>query len=124
MTKIFLVEDEKDTAVLVARFLERKGYEVDVAYSLGEAMEKFSSGHDIVLLDIMLGDEKCFPLLKKIKEAAPTTGVIMVSGYDDEENIQEAKKLGADGFVTKPFVSEHLEQVLLTKIHSLEKKIT
>ena len=123
MEKILLVEDEKETAVMVARFLERKGFHVDVAYTLPQGLDAFSPEHKIVLLDIMLEGETCFPLLKKIKDERPQTGVIVVSAHDDEENIREAKRLGADDFIAKPFVSEHLEGMLLSKIHSLSKEV-
>jgi len=124
MNKILLVEDEKDTADLIVNFLGKRGYEVDVAYDLDQGMEKFRGDYKIVLLDIMLEGQKSFPLLKKIKEENPQVGVIMVSAYDNDENIREAKALGADGFIAKPFVSDYLEQFLLYKIHSLEKKET
>jgi DNA-binding response OmpR family regulator len=119
MSKILIVEDEKDTADVVAKFLRRKGFEVDVAYDLPFGMKQFSADYKIVLLDILLKGEKSFPLLKKIKEESPDTTVIVVSAYDNDENIREAKKLGADSFITKPFVSEYLENFLLSKIRSL-----
>jgi two-component system OmpR family response regulator len=122
MVKILVVEDEKATADMIITFLKRKGFATDVAYDLLSAMDKTVTDYDIVLLDIILKDAKSFPLLKKIKEQSPKTAVIMVSAHDDDVNIAEAKKLGADWFIAKPMMSEYLESFLLAKINSLCKK--
>jgi len=124
MDKILIVEDEQETADVIAKFLKRKGYDVDVSYDLSSGMNRFLSYYSIVLLDILLKGEKSFPLLKKIKEESPDTVVIVVSAYDNDANITEAKRLGADGFLTKPVVSEYLENFLLSKINSLRRKKT
>ena len=116
MKKIFLVEDEKMVADVIARFFEKKGFQVDVAYDLTTGFEMWKPGFDLVLLDINLRDETSFPLLKKIKEENPDIPVLIFSGYDSEENIQKAKKLGADGFIPKPFRIEFLNKRLSTNI--------
>jgi len=86
-------------------------------------MDKSESGYDVFLLDIRLGNEECFPLLKKIKDRDPNALVLMLSGYEDEEHILKSKKLGADGFIHKPFKMDFLEKNLLNKINaSLTKK--
>jgi len=122
MDRILVVEDEKETADAIARFLTRKGFEIDVAYDLSSALSKNVSDYQIVLLDILLKGEKSFPMLQKIKQEQPKLPVIIVSAYDNDENITEAKRLGADGFIAKPVMTEYLENFLLSKIHSLRKK--
>jgi len=122
MEKILLIEDEVEVADIIAKFLGRKGFTVDVAYDLPGGQEKFMPNYyTLVLLDIMLKGQKSFSLLDKIKQESPQTLVIMVSGYDDSENISEAKKRGADGFVPKPFKIEYLEGFLLSKIKSVRR---
>ena len=122
MDRILVVEDEKETADAIARFLKRKGFDIDVAYDLTDALTKNISDYQIVLLDILLKGEKSFPMLKKIKQEQPKLPVIIVSAYDNDENITEAKKLGADGFIARPVMTEYLENFLLSKIHSLRRK--
>lgn len=119
MERILVVEDEKETADMITAFLKRKGFEVDVAYDLAQGMDKNLTDYGIVLLDIVLKDAKSFPLLERIKAESPKTAVIMVSAHDNDANIAEAKRLGADAFIVKPVMSEYLESFLLTKIHSL-----
>ena len=121
MKKILLVEDEKMVADVIERFFQKKGFTVDAAYDLASGLEKYSSGYDLFLLDINLKEETSFPLLKKIKEDNPKAVCLMFSGYDSEENIMEAKKLGADGFIPKPFRIDFLKDFLLPKIESLQQ---
>jgi DNA-binding response OmpR family regulator len=122
MERILLIEDEEQVANLIAIFLRRKGLLVDVVYNLAEGMKKFSSEHRIVLLDILLGAEKSFPLLKKIKQESPQTTVIVISAHDNDENVMEAKRLGADGFIVKPILNENLEKILFSKINPLRRE--
>ncbi|MGB2600677.1 MAG: response regulator [Candidatus Omnitrophota bacterium] len=122
MKKIFLVEDEKMVADVIARFFEKKGFEVDVAYDLKTGMEMYNPSYDLVLLDINLREETSFPLLEKIKKENPDLPVLMFSGYDSEENIMKAKSLGADGFIPKPFRIEFLKDFLFPKIEAMRQK--
>ena len=123
MKRMLIVEDEKMVADIIARFFEKKGIKVDVAYDLSTGMEKFSPDYDLVLLDIALGEENSFPLLERIKKEHPEIPVLMFSGYDSDEHIRKAKALGADGFIPKPFRIEFLDDFLLPKIESMRKKL-
>ena len=122
MKKVFVVDDEKMITDIVERFLQKSGYDVTVANSLEEGLSNYTTEYDIAILDIMLGNEDSFPLLEKVKQAKPETIVFMFSGYDTEEYISKAKKLGADGFIPKPFKIEFLSDMLLKKIAMADKK--
>lgn len=123
MDRILLVEDETEVADMLANFLTKKGFGVDVAYDLESGAAKFEPSYDIVLLDIVLSNNQTsFPLLKKIKEQSPDTLVLMVTAHDDSEKIAEAKRLGADGYFLKPFRMDYLEEFLLSKIESLRRQ--
>ncbi|MBD3426676.1 MAG: response regulator [Candidatus Omnitrophica bacterium] len=123
MKKIFLVEDEKMVADVIARFFEKKGFEVDVAYDLPTAMDMYDpEAYDLVLLDINLREDTSFPLLERIKKEHPEIPVLIFSGYDSEENIKKAKSLGADGFIPKPFRIEFLKDFLFPKIEAMRRK--
>jgi DNA-binding response OmpR family regulator len=122
MIKILLVEDEKETADGIARLLIRKGFDVDVAYDLASAMESNFPSYQLILLDILLKDEKSFPLLEKVKREFPNVLVMIVSAYDNDQNIIEAKRLGADEIITKPLIIEQLESFILSKVKPLGKE--
>ena len=121
MIKILLVEDEKETADGIARLLNRKGFDVDVAYELSTALTRDFPSYQLILLDILLKGEKSFPLLEKVKLEFPNIPVMIVTAYDNDENVREAKRLGADRIVTKPIIIEQLESFILSEINTVKE---
>ena len=71
---------------------------------------------EIILLDIKLGDESGFDILKKVKTENKDICVLMLTGLRDDTDIQTAKQLGADDYISKPLVTNYLERVILEKI--------
>ena len=123
MVNLLIVEDEERLSDIIVEFLAGKGYKVDTASTLSEGLERAESKYDIVLLDISLGGgETGFPVLEKVKKKDPDTQVLMFSAYDSDDNIKTAKKLGADGFIPKPFRIEFLQDFLIPKIEHIKNK--
>lgn len=107
--KILLVDDEKALREMVGGFLRRAGFHnVTVAANCLEAKELFvlKEPH-LVLLDVMLPDGDGFSLLKKMREMSETP-VIFLSARDEDENRLRGLGLGADDYITKPFLPEEL----------------
>lgn len=115
MKKMLIIEDERNLADLIAEFFAEKGWKVEVAYDLETGMKKYTSDFDFVLLDIMLKVGTSFPLLEKIKQENPSKPVYMFSGYDDDEFIEEAERLGADGFIPKTMGLDYLMDFFISK---------
>ncbi len=122
MKKVLLLEDQQNMAMLVSDFLGQRGYEVDITYTLDEAVKKFNTEYDFILLDIMLENGTSFPLLEKIKTEHPAMPVYMFSGYDDEDFIDEANRLGADGFIPKTMGLDYLIDFFLSKTKNPDDK--
>lgn len=107
--KILLVDDEKTLRDMVSGFLRRAGFHnVTVAASCLEAEELFALKEPhLVLLDIMLPDGDGFSLLKKLRQLSEVP-VIFLSARDEDESRLRGLGLGADDYVTKPFLPEEL----------------
>lgn len=107
--KILLVDDEKALREMVYGFLQRAGFhEVVMAGSCKEAEECFSAIEPhLVLLDIMLPDGDGFSLLKKLRQLSEVP-VIFLSARDEDESRLRGLGLGADDYITKPFLPEEL----------------
>ena len=73
----------------------------------------------VVFLDIKMLGMSGFEVLKEIKALDRNIKVIMVTALDNEKTRQEAKKLGADKFVTKPFNSDDLEKLVTEEVEDL-----
>lgn len=107
--KILLVDDEKALREMVCGFLQRAGFhEVTMAGNCKEAEERFSAIEPhLVLLDIMLPDGDGFSLLKRLRLLSEVP-VIFLSARDEDESRLRGLGLGADDYITKPFLAEEL----------------
>ena len=100
---ILVVDDESMVSEMLARFLKREGFQAAVAKDFETTLAALTQAKiDAVLLDIGLGDEDGFDLLKKIRELHPSVPVVMLTGlgYDDKA-MEEALELGAAGYLSK-----------------------
>jgi len=117
MNKLLLVEDDKALAEYVVTFLQQNDFQVELACDLAQGMDICCNDFDVVLLDICLLGDTCFPILEKVKKEKPETIVIMLTANDSDEFIRQAKISGADGFLPKPFNLKFLENTLLPQIN-------
>lgn len=107
--KILLVDDERALREMVSGFLRRAGFhKVTVAANCLEAEELFALKEPhLVLLDVILPDGDGFSLLKKLRKMSEVP-VIFLSARDEDENRLRGLGLGADDYITKPFLPEEL----------------
>ena len=114
---ILVVDDEKECAELIKIHLSKKGYNVDTALTGEEAILKVEIAKpDIVFLDVHLPGMDGIVVLKTIKSIDNSIIVIMATAMVDDTVIQEAMKLGADGYLIKPFNLSKLEETILNNV--------
>lgn len=120
--KVLVVDDEKDIANLVQRYLEKRGYLVIKAYD-GEQAIKIAKEElpDIITLDIMMGQVDGFDVLRILKEDPNTTNipVIILSIVSDEH---KAYRLGAADYITKPIDQKKLIETISSALEDMERK--
>ena len=109
--KILVVDDEKDVQTLFEQRFRKeiKTGEMEFVFAFsGEEALDYMKGHDheavLILSDINMPGMSGLQLLQHIKEKyeAPPPVVMMITAYGDAENYNQAMKLGADDFLTKP----------------------
>ena len=99
--RVLLVEDDVRVAAAVASGLRKRGYEVDCAGSIAEALE--AAPADLVLLDLGLPDGDGMDLCRTLRARQPEVGIIAVTARGEERDRVSGLMTGADDYVVKPF---------------------
>jgi len=112
--KILVVEDNQLILKVIETKLKKEGYEVINCENGKEAIERITDSlPDLVITDIMLPYNSGLEIVNFVKEKLQKNiPVIVLSGLGQEKTIEEAFKLGADDYMTKPFnLSELLMRI-------------
>jgi len=114
MKKILLADDSAFMRKLLRGVLSDGGYEYIVEAENGEeAVSVYNREKpDLVLLDIIMEKKDGLQVLKEIREINPEAKVIMVTAIGQEYLMKKAMRLGAKGFVVKPFKDEKILELV------------
>lgn len=128
MYKIALVEDEKNLALLICKYLASEGYEY-ICFNNGEdAINYIDDNIDLWVLDIMLpGMISGYDLIKKIREKNNSKPVIFTSARDQDIDRIMGLELGSDDYLAKPYsIKELLLRIknVLRRSYPTSKQIT
>ena len=123
MSKLLIIDDDKDICLVLSKFLTKNDYDVDVAHRGDEGL-KLLRTHDytLILCDYRLPDFTGVEMLRKIKLLQPTTAVIIITGYSDVRTAVETFRYGANDYVTKPLYPDELLITIKETIAKNEKK--
>ena len=117
--RILIVDDEPALQRMVGEILRQAGYETDGALSCAQGLERFrTKTPDAVLLDVMLPDGDGFSLFGQLREIRDVP-VLFLSARDEDEARLRGLGLGADDYITKPF----LPQELLLRLRAVLRRV-
>jgi two-component system nitrogen regulation response regulator NtrX len=120
MPRILIVDDEPGIRQSLKGVFEDEGFTTDAVSTGEECLKKIDDDpYDVVLLDIWLPGLDGLDTLRKLREKAPQTHVIMISGHATIATAVSATKLGAYDFIEKPLSLEH---TLLTVRNALSHR--
>ncbi len=109
MERILVVEDESDLRKVLASLLRREGYRVDLAESGSGAIEMLGREvYDLIITDVRLPGATGIDVLRTSRELYPGAPVIVITAFASDEMAEEARRLGAFNFITKPFDNEKI----------------
>lgn len=118
MVDILLVEDHKELADLIASFLKRDGYLVEIRESSEQALQFLElNSAKLILLDVMLPEMDGFGFCAAIRKKS-NIPVIILSAKADKEDKMNGFAQGADDYVEKPVDVD----ILLAKIGALMRR--
>src|SRR5438876_777248 len=106
--RVLVIEDDATVTEVVARYLDREGFEVRTAAD-GPAGVRMalSSAPDLIVLDLMLPGIDGFEVCRQVREVAPVP-IIMLTARGLESDRVMGLELGADDYVPKPFSPREL----------------
>lgn len=115
LRKVLLVDDEENFATLLSGLLRMDGYEVTVAHDGAEALEKLGlSTPDVIISDVVMPRMDGFEMFQRVKSDQKTASIpfLFITGYQDNQMLEKARKIGAFGILQKPIDIEQIERRL------------
>lgn len=101
--KILLVEDDEQTSVLIKKILVKKFKYIDVAFDGEEALLKYKEFlPNIILTDINMPKMSGLEFIKEVRKIDSDVRIIMLTAFNEQQNLSDAVKLGLDDFLLKP----------------------
>lgn len=111
---LLLVDDDEIYCSILARALTRRGFDVSVAYSRQEALERASeTAPNLAVVDLRIGADSGLALIPELLGVNPALRVIVLTGYASIATAVQAIKLGAVQYLTKPADAEDVLAAIL-----------
>lgn len=114
MKRIMVVDDSRMVMLQMEKLLDGTEYEIAAYCRSGEeALERYGKVlPDLVTMDIIMPGMDGLETTEAILEEYPDAQIVMVSSLAYEDTFEEARSIGAKGFIDKPFDREHLLELL------------
>jgi DNA-binding response OmpR family regulator len=112
---VLVVDDERDTNDILANLVQARGFEPIQVFSGSQALAEVAERKpDLILLDLMLPDIDGFELCDRFKRARGTNliPIIMVTALQDAHHRAAGVRVGANGYLTKPFTPQQLYEMI------------
>ena len=117
--RLLVAEDEPEMASFIAKGLREKSYAVDVVLNGETALNEAEVyDYDLVILDVNLPGKDGFSVCRELRSAHFEGSILLLTAYDDSEDIICGLNCGADDYISKPFDFG----VLLARIHALLRR--
>lgn len=118
--KILCIEDDRETAALIAEELLERGYEVATAYDGHEGLATIlRCAPDLVVSDISMPVISGFELLERLTALAPQFSkmpFVFLTALSDRDSELKGRRLGADDYITKPIDFDILATIIAARL--------
>lgn len=116
---ILIIEDEKPLSEVLSLLLKQQGYNTDAVYDGLTGEDYALSGiYDVIILDIMLPGKNGLEVLRSLRKAGLATPVLLLTARSEVDDKISGLDIGADDYLTKPFVSGEL----LARLRALTRR--
>lgn len=126
MTRLLVVDDDKELSAMLMEYLSSEGLEVDAAYNGFSAIEKIQVKHyDALILDVMMPELDGFGVLRHVRSHCDVPVLMLTAKGEDVDRIV-GLEMGADDYVSKPFNPRELlarVRAVLRRSHALPELV-
>jgi DNA-binding NtrC family response regulator len=111
---VMVVDDEVILCQSVEKILKRRGHNVDMTTSVADALSSLDKGnnYDMIIADLMMPQAGGVELLSAVQASWPEIPVLIITGFSSIASAVETTKLGAAGYLPKPFTPDELENAV------------
>ncbi|HEY0794150.1 MAG TPA: response regulator transcription factor [Acidisarcina sp.] len=108
MQSLLLIDDDVELCAMLVEYLQQEGYCVDVVHRGDTGLARtLASGHDLVVLDLMLPGLNGLDLLRRVRETSQVP-VLLLTARGSEVDRIVGLEIGADDYLSKPFSPREL----------------
>lgn len=101
--EVFVIEDDAVFAQVLTRSLTARGYTVEVAHTVDDALVQLEGLNPrYIILDLFLGGDSGLSLLPVLRSSFPSSKILVLTGFASISTTVQAIKLGADNYLPKP----------------------
>jgi CheY-like chemotaxis protein len=109
---LLVVDDHHDTCLGMKMLLERRGYQITLAHTAGQAIEQAQQQKfDLLISDIGLPDRSGYDLMRELRAKSALRGIAL-SGFGMENDITKARAAGFSEHLTKPINFDRLDEAI------------
>ena len=124
MAKILIIDDDITFGLMLKKLLEKHDYTVTNVISPVEAKKIIDKNHyDVIFTDLRMPDVSGMELIRQIKNKAPETQIIMMTGYADISTAIESIKKGAFNYLPKPVNPEEVLNIVKEALSQKNEKV-
>lgn len=106
---VLIIDDEKGLRIGAQRLLQGNGYIVDTAENGRTGIDlAIHNEYDLIIIDLKMPDVDGIEVLREIRQHKPNSVCFIATAFASYDTAIEATKLGASGYITKPFTMEEL----------------
>ena len=110
---LLIVDDDKPFSTRLARAMEVRGFEVQVAESVAEGLAVIEAGAPaFAVIDMRLGDGNGLDVIARLKERRPEARGVILTGYGNIATAVTAVKMGAFDYLAKPADADEIHAAL------------
>jgi DNA-binding NtrC family response regulator len=112
--RVLVVDDEVILCQSVEKILKRKGHTVDMATTVADALATLDGGarFDLIVADLMMPQAGGLELISAVQASWPEIPVLIITGFSSIASAVETTRLGAAGYLPKPFTPEEFEKAV------------